>query len=284
MKIISIASRIFWAAFILLLSGCGGNITNGSNPNVQVNEISNNTTSYDETIHINNCGGKADSEQTKERSFSTSIEGGIDVGVQQVVEGIISAKYNQSRNTSVNQKLVAPAGTNMEFILRWQEEVRAGNVIVNGNSGTYTVKIPIAVEQVSSQDLGCSGNVLNPPSANQAPVNTVPQSPSYAEKLCPYGISQSEIKLLNVGVADVPTVQSYINRFDAGRPNDGGAFVQGTRIPAGVVVATNFDEANPNKWLDYPVIALVHSGSWGLFQSTGEYTAPNAGACRVIIP
>jgi len=169
----SVAHRIFLAVFILLLNGCGGSGNNSGSPNVQVNETSNSTTSYDETIHINNCGGKAESEQTKQRSFSTSIEGGIDVGVQQVVEGIISAKYSQSQNTSVSQKLVAPAGTDMQFILRWQEEVRAGNVIVNGNTGTYTVKIPIAVEQVSSQDLGCGGV---PSSGNNSSPTSIVQS------------------------------------------------------------------------------------------------------------
>jgi hypothetical protein len=116
------------------------------------------------------------------------------------------------------------------------------------------------------------------------PTPIQPPTLSYAEKLCPFGITRSEVNSLNIGLADVSTVQSYINSFDAGRPNDGGAFVKGTKIPADVVIATNFDEVNPNKWLEYPVIALVHSGSWGLFQSTGEYTAPNAGACRVIIP
>jgi len=284
MQKFSVTHRIVLIVFILLLNGCSGNSNTGGSPDVQVNEVSNNTTSYDETIRINNCGGKAESEQIKERSFSSNIEGGIEVGVQQVVQGIISAKYSQARNTSVSHKLVAPAGTNMEFVLRWQEEVHAGNVVVNGSTGTYTVKIPITVEQVSSQDLGCSGNVPNPPSATQVPINTISPSPSYAEKLCPHGITQNEVNSFNIGVADVPTVQSYINRFDDGRPNDGGAFLQGTRIPAGVVIATNFDEANPNKWLDYPVIALVNSGSWGLFQSTGDFTAPNAGACRVIIP
>lgn len=133
----------------MLLSGCSGN------PEVQVNETSNKTSSYDETVHINNCGGKADSEQTKSHSFSTSVEGGIDVGVQQVVEGVISAKYGQYRNVSVSQRLVAPAGTNMEFVLRWSEEVRAGNVTVNGSTGTYKTNIPITVEQVSSRDSGC---------------------------------------------------------------------------------------------------------------------------------
>jgi len=178
MRKFSIAHQVFLAVFILLLNGCGGNGNSGGNPDVQVNELSNSTTSYDEIVHINNCGGKGESEQTKSRSFSTNIEGGIDIGVQQVVEAVISTKYSQSRNVSVSQSLVAPGGTNMEFVLRWKEDVHAGNVIINGETGTYTVNIPIAVEQVSGQDLGCSGNAPIPPSATQSPINTAPPSSS----------------------------------------------------------------------------------------------------------
>jgi hypothetical protein len=163
----SVALPIPLVVLILLLSGCGGN------PDIQVNELSNSTMSYEESVHINNCGGKADSEQTKSRSFSTDIQGGIDIGVQQLVEGVISAKYSQSRNTSVSQRLVAPAGTNMEFVLKWSEEVHAGNVTVNGATGTYTVSIPIAVEQIASQDLGCSGSsqIIIPPTKSLQPTN-----------------------------------------------------------------------------------------------------------------
>lgn len=148
----TIAQRFF--LFVLIfLSGCG------SSPDVQISELNHDTISYDETLRMNNCGGKANSEQTASRSFSTSTEGGFDFGVQQVVEGVISAKYSQYKNDSRSLTLVAPAGTSMEFIVRWTEQVRAGNVTVNGKTGTYTVNIPIAVEQVSGNDLGCPGGV-----------------------------------------------------------------------------------------------------------------------------
>ncbi|MBI1881696.1 MAG: hypothetical protein HYR94_26255, partial [Chloroflexi bacterium] len=113
------------------------------------------------------------------------------------------------------------------------------------------------------------------------PVSSIP-TPSLAELLCPFAIKQSEVDSWRIGVADVPTVQSYINNFDSRRPGDGGAFKVGTKIPAGILVATNFDEQDANKWSQYPVIAVVHSGSWGLFQTTKEYIAPNAGACLLI--
>jgi|YNPNPStandDraft_1061719.scaffolds.fasta_scaffold39792_2 hypothetical protein len=139
------------ALVLLLLSGCA------SNPDVQLVELSQNTVVYDEIIRINNCGGTGDSEQTKSREFATTVEfgAGVSAGYQSIVQGSLSAKYSEYRNTSVSQRVVAPPGTNMEFVLRWSDDVRAGNVQVNGKSGTYEVRIPVSVEQVSSRDLGC---------------------------------------------------------------------------------------------------------------------------------
>jgi len=162
----AIAQRIFLIVFILL-SGCGGS------PDVQVNELSSDTVSYDETIRINNCGGKADSEQTVSRSFATNIEGGAEfkAGYQMIVEGGISAKYSQYRNVSKSQRLIAPPGTRMEFVLRWSDEIHAGNVTVEGKTGTYAARIPIAVEQISSEDIGCSGVVQTQPISPNPPAN-----------------------------------------------------------------------------------------------------------------
>ena len=107
-------SQIVLLIVFILLSGCGGT------PDVQVNELSRNTVSYDETIHINNCGGKADSEQTASHSFATTIEGGagLSAGYKLIVEGNVSAKYGQYSNVSKSQKLTAPPETNMEFVLQ----------------------------------------------------------------------------------------------------------------------------------------------------------------------
>jgi len=154
------------ALAVLLLSGCA------SNPDVQLVELSKNTVVYDEIVRINNCGGKGDSEQTKSRDFATTVEfgAGVSAGYQSIVQGSLSAKYSEYRNTSVSQRLVAPPGTNMEFVLRWSDDVRAGNVQVNGKSGTYEVRIPVSVEQVSSRDLGCGLSLQSTlPSIQTAP-------------------------------------------------------------------------------------------------------------------
>ena len=87
----------------------------------------------------------------------------ISAGYQSFVQGSLSAKYSEYRNTSVSQRVVAPPGTNMEFVLRWSDDVRAGNVQVNGKSGTYEVRIPVSVEQISSRDLGCGMSIPQQP-------------------------------------------------------------------------------------------------------------------------
>ncbi|MCX7681670.1 MAG: hypothetical protein N2508_06875 [Anaerolineae bacterium] len=155
----------------LLISSCG------ADPEVQVVEISKNNVVYDEIVRLNNCGGKGDSDHTATREFATTIEfgAGISAGYKSIVEGNLSAKYSEYRNTSKSLRVIAPPGTNMEFVLRWSDDVRAGNVQVNGKSGTYEVRIPIAVEQISGRDLGC-GILLPQPTQSSEVVPTV-QSP-----------------------------------------------------------------------------------------------------------
>jgi len=147
------------ALALLLLSGCA------SNAYVQLVELSKSTVVYDETIRINNCGNTRESEQIVSREFATTVEfeAGISAGYQSIVQGNLLAKYSEYRSTSRTQRLVASPGTNMEFVLRWYDDVRAGNVQVNGKSGTYEVRIPVSVEQISSRDLGCPGGAQMPP-------------------------------------------------------------------------------------------------------------------------
>lgn len=120
-------------------------------------ETSSKTTTYDDTIQMNNCGNKASSTQTKSRSFATSVSGTgtLKAGYDIVVEAGISATYGQYKNTTVTQELTAAPETNMEFVLRWSDDVRAGNVTFNGESTNYEVIIPVSVSQISSQNLPC---------------------------------------------------------------------------------------------------------------------------------
>jgi len=188
---------------ILLLAGCGTGSAISSN--IEVTENSVDTISFEETIRINNCGNLTDSEQTKTRSFSTSIEGTAELNVgYQVIEGSVSGKYGEERTAVTSQRLTAAPNTNMEFVLRWSEKVYAGNVTVNGRIGSYRVRIPITVEQVSSHNLGCPGGdtpITNPTSSATQPLPTNEASQPH---------SQTD---------SCPTPGSYSSRSEALKPN-----------------------------------------------------------------
>jgi len=241
----------------LLLSGCA------SNPDVQVVELSRNTVVYDEIVRINNCGGKGDSEQIASQEFKTTIELGAGGGADyQFVEANLSAKYSEARSTSKSQRLVAPPGTNMEFVLRWSYDVRAGNVQVNGKSGTYEVRIPVSVEQISSRDLGCGSEQQ----ANQ-PIVT-PIQPTIAA-YCAY-ITSDQVEQLRA-IQGVSNAIRKAEEFAGYRQND---YRKGQMIPSGVLIATDLQSSDVER---YGVIPVNNQGGWGLFITTRQFQAPNDG-------
>lgn len=139
----------------LILNACGSG-------NPVITELSNDFNSYDEIIHINNCGNKAQSVQTILHSFSAKIAGttNLKAGYDKIVEGSISATYEQFKSVSKTQILTAAPDTNMEFVLRWSDDVRVGSVILDGEIANYTVNIPVSVDQISSKDLGCGSTII----------------------------------------------------------------------------------------------------------------------------
>jgi hypothetical protein len=148
----------------LLLSSCG-------KPEIQVLEVDTDTVSAQETIHMNNCGGKETSEQTSQRAFAIGLDLGSQIKADYgAVEAVVAGKYGQYRQAAKSQLLKAPAGTDMEFVLNWSEEVRNGTILVGGEAGKYNVHIPLAVELVSSRDLGCPTPI---PTATNTPLPRV---------------------------------------------------------------------------------------------------------------
>jgi hypothetical protein len=152
-------AQVISTIIMILLSACG------SNSDVQVYELSNSSDSYEETILMNNCGGKRDSEQTAVRSFTKSIGGEFGIGVRSVVEGEIVLRYSEFQTETRSMRLIAAPGTDMVFVLRWSEGVKAGNVTYKGSTGTYEVRIPISVELVDTYDQGCDGTNPTAPTA-----------------------------------------------------------------------------------------------------------------------
>lgn len=155
---------------VLFLTGC-------SKPLVA--ELTKEEFSYDETIHLNNCNNQAESTQNITHSFSTKIvgSGSINPGSDMVlVESTISAAYEQYSSISKTQIISAAPNTNMVFTLSWSEDVRSGNVTVNGQTINYKVHIPISVDQKSSQNLGCETGDISAPTINETQVTSTQNS------------------------------------------------------------------------------------------------------------
>jgi hypothetical protein len=151
-------SRNFFSILLLtiLITACSSPSKLTPSSEIQVIETDSKEEVIPDIVLINNCGGTADTEQTATRSFSTNIEGEVTLkATYEVIEGSISAKYGESRNTSKSIKLVAPPGTNMEFTLQWTEQTWIGRVMASGESGDYVARMPISVAQVEAKNLGC---------------------------------------------------------------------------------------------------------------------------------
>lgn len=151
--------KIIIAIFVItsfLISSCD---TNGGTVDLTVNETSAEITeTTTETIHMNNCGSTGEVKQTAEKSKSVNVEYAGSLGVDKVViNGEVSAKYGEVNANAKKIELVVPAGTDMMFNLVWTEKTWVGVVTAQGKDGlaNYKVSVPISVELVSSQNLGC---------------------------------------------------------------------------------------------------------------------------------
>jgi hypothetical protein len=125
-------------------------------PDIQVLEVDSKTIASTETIHMNNCGGMDSSEQTAQRNFATGLE--LDQQRQAdytTIEKMIAGKYGLYKDMVKSLLLKTPPGTNMEFALKWSEDVYTGNISAGETIGKYVVHVPLSVELVSSRDLGC---------------------------------------------------------------------------------------------------------------------------------
>ncbi len=130
-------------------------------------ETGKSTSDYYDPVHLNNCRGKSEAKVTVSHEFHKEVvvSGEVSGGYKSAAEGKVGAKYRKYRNTTKTLQLVAPPGTNMKFVVLWKEDKRTGEVkFENGRMLKYKVIIPISVELVSSQDLGCNNTPTPTPS------------------------------------------------------------------------------------------------------------------------
>lgn len=103
---------------------------------------------------------------------------------------------------------------------------------------------------------------------------------------CPLTISQQQVAQWVYGEANapVPQLRDAIAGFDRLRPGDVGAYPRDQTLPAGAILVTNFHEADGEYWRQLPVSPIIHSGSFGMWQTLAAFQAPTAGACMTLVP
>ncbi|NWJ95072.1 MAG: right-handed parallel beta-helix repeat-containing protein [Chloroflexi bacterium] len=184
-------------------------------------------------------------------------------------------------------------------------EVVTSNLILNNQIvGWYGIKVigkdevsPFSVptsnlfqgNNIYGSVVGCADDTeidLNPNSINMWVNNNCAGKsntlPLYFNVACPSAVNQNKIQEWNIGATDLATVDNYIQLFNQERTG-GGDFLLGAKIPAGMVIATNLGAAGAD-WTQLPLKPLVNYQNYGLFETTGEYTAVYAGACMTIAP
>jgi hypothetical protein len=88
-------------------------------------------------------------------------------------------------------------------------------------------------------------------------------------------------------VSDPRTVENHLNQYFYGLKAGSWDFTDKDRIPAGVLVATDFGgRGETNIWRDYPLRPVVSYRSYGLFETTGDFQVPPGvtGQCLTISP
>ena len=179
-----------------------------------------------------------------------------------------------------------------------------GIILLCSGVGLYLIpamQAPLAITatetpiiESATEAIQPSSNVqpsIIPPTAFIQPIVTLTTQPTVPVPhptlplpiLCPDYVSRSVVQTWNIGEANVPIVDTKVAEFNTYRTYPRGNFIEGDKIPAGVIVATSFDGAGKS-WTEFPVQPLVHRGNYGLFETLGEYIAPYEGACISIAP
>lgn len=267
-----------------------------------------------QTIELDNCDGKADAVRSEQRGQSVDVTVSAEVAaklgvsaqvIEAEVQATVGAQVTDSGYRSSTIQLVAPPKTRMVFQIVWSGPEQVGIV-----QNLQSVGIPIAFRRFSPTDVkiksqidvGCAnlGATSQQSSSTTIPqVATIPSQPTQppvivnqptafptrtrTERICPVAITRAQVESWHVGETDVPTVKSYVKRADDMRVNDVGSYARETLLPTSVLIETNLDETDGTRWQAFPVIPIVHSGSFGLFETTAEFIAPNTGACLRIV-
>lgn len=273
---------VLGATIILLVSACTASPT--TEPLAQATPevtIQGDTSGKEEvqTIELDNCGGKADTTRIEQRTqsvdvtISTELAAKIGASVEVVsaeVQAAVSLAITPGSERSTSIHLVAPPDTRMVFQLVWVGNEQIGIVQNIHNSDipvAFRSFLPTDVRIRSQSDIGCSGS--SSPQAVFEPTTLPQTSFSTTEPFCAF-VTQSQVEELKT-LQDVASAIRKAEEFAGYRQND---YTEGSAIPAGVLVATDLRSTNLEQ---FGVTPINNQGGWGLFLTTREFQAPNAG-------
>lgn len=252
-----------------------------------------------QTIEIDNCDGKSDVARTEQRSQSidvvVSAEMAASLGasaevISAEVQAAVGTGITRGAQKSTSIQLTAPPKTRMVFQLVWIGNEQIG--IVQNLRGS---NIPIAFQgftptdvRIKSQfDIGCPGtqHTSTPVTTESRPAPTQPPT----ALVCTGYISRREVAewAITGEVSDPRLVKAHLDENFYSLKAGSWDFTDKDRIPAGVLVATDFGgRGETEMWKNYPLKSVFHYRSYGLFETTGEFVVPRGvtGQCLTITP
>jgi hypothetical protein len=196
------------------------------------------------------------------------VPGGV--SLSSTLEGHIANQLDESVQRTTAWDLPAEPDTVVEYTLMWREVWQPGfveikladesvlRVNVRYRTGIQSDIVGKHAEDCSSESF-ITPNIIAP---SQTPVDiTTP--------FCAF-VTQGQVEELKT-FQDVASAIQKAEEFAGHRQND---YAKGSMVPVGVLIATDLLSANLEQ---FGVIPINNAGGWGLFLTTREFQAPNAG-------
>lgn len=255
-----------------------------------------------QTIELDNCDGKNDAVRTEQRlqsiEVTISAETAAKLGASAEViiaevQATVGAAITGVGQRSTSIQLSAPPRTRMIFQLIWTGKEQVGVVQNLRGSGipiAFRGFIPTDVRIRSQSDIGCPNSDASIPQ----PVITVATIPtqqikSIGANVCTGQIQRQKVaEWATIGEVSTPRiVENHLNQNFYGLKAGSWDFTDKDRIPAGVLVATDFGgRGETTIWRSYPLRPVVSYRSYGLFETTADFVVPTGvtGQCLTITP
>lgn len=251
-----------------------------------------------EQIPQNNCEGKSsisfsiNRERSLEQRVDITLSGEgkrgvelsgkpMEIGIASEIITTIGAEYSHGNAVTVvdggGMVFTIEAGDFPTYIIVWREKWEKGYIEVKYNGEDlevpYLYLTAARPELVSIEYTDCeTGQPLlssTPQGSTQIEITEHPISSQPINSSCVY-ITKLQLEELKQ-IQDVSSAIKQAETFAGNRQND---YKEGETIPTGVLIATDLRSADIEQ---FGVVPISSQGGWGLFLTTRDLRAPNAG-------